>query len=185
VALAAGTAEQDIHAKIRKARHALAIDDERAHSFRFCGTKNQLVPTKRCESSTSDGKLLQVGWFSGVHSNGARVSGRLARQYHPGVDDGGSEASRLLFKDMPDAEPDALLSTDSAQGQGRGDFTIPAAASVVLPVQSTKDQRLLRGHAEATRSTWHWAPTPKSRSRLRQNQGRRASVRADRSSARV
>jgi hypothetical protein len=108
--------DQEFNTAIKKARHALAIDEERQTFFPVLWNE---TPTNTKPSgasrSTSDERLLQV-WFSGVHSN---VGG--------GYPDDGmanvslawmlaeAKATGLVFKDLPDAEPDALLSTDSAK----------------------------------------------------------------------
>ncbi|MFB9265082.1 DUF2235 domain-containing protein [Bradyrhizobium erythrophlei] len=101
---------------IRKARHALAIDDERA-TFHPVLWDEDATNTQPSGSSRSSGneQLLQV-WFAGVHSNvgGGYPDDSLANISLAWMMSEAKEAG-LVFKDMPDAEPDALISTDSAK----------------------------------------------------------------------
>jgi len=107
---------KDFNKKIRKARHALAIDDERAtfHPVLWDEDHSNTKPSGKSRS-TSDEQLLQV-WFAGVHSNvgGGYPDDSLANISLAWMM-GEAKAAGLLFKDMPDDEPDALLSTDSAK----------------------------------------------------------------------
>jgi uncharacterized protein (DUF2235 family) len=102
--------------KILKARHALAIDDERAtfHPVMWDedGTNTQPSGVSR---QTNGEQLLQV-WFAGVHANvgGGYPDDSLANISLAWMMAEAKEAG-LIFKDLPDAEPDALLSTDSAK----------------------------------------------------------------------
>lgn len=102
--------------KIRKARHALAIDDERAtfHPVLWDEDTANTQPSGASRQS-GDEQLLQV-WFTGVHSNvgGGYPDDSLANISLAWMMSEAKEAG-LIFKDMPDAEPDALISTDSAK----------------------------------------------------------------------
>jgi hypothetical protein len=102
--------------KIKKARHALAIDDERAtfHPVLWDEEPNNTQPSG-ASRPTNNEQLLQV-WFSGVHSNvgGGYPDDSLANIALAWMMAEAKQAG-LQFKDMPDAEPDALLSTDSAK----------------------------------------------------------------------
>lgn len=101
---------------VKKARHALAIDEERQTFFPVLWNEtNQNTKPSGASRSTRDEQLLQV-WFSGVHSNvgggypdDAMANVSLAWMLAE------AKATGLEFKDLPDAEPDALLSTDSAK----------------------------------------------------------------------
>jgi hypothetical protein len=107
---------KDFNTKIRKARHALAIDDERAtfHPVLWNENCGNTVPSGTSRP-TSDEQLLQV-WFAGVHSNvgGGYPDDSLANISLAWMMSE-AKAAGLTFKDLPDAEPDALLSTDSAK----------------------------------------------------------------------
>lgn len=107
---------RDFNPKICKARHALAIDDERAtfHPVLWNENCSNTAPSGTSRP-TSDEQLLQV-WFVGVHSNvgGGYPDDSLANISLAWMMAEAKEAG-LLFKDLPDAEPDALLSTDSAK----------------------------------------------------------------------
>jgi len=107
---------QEFNKKIVKARHALAIDDERAtfHPVLWNEDETNTKPSGTSRS-TSDEQLLQV-WFAGVHSNvgGGYPDDSLANVSLAWMMAEAKEAG-LIFKDMPDDEPDALLSTDSAK----------------------------------------------------------------------
>ncbi len=107
---------KDFSSCIKRARHALAIDDERAtfHPVLWNENAANTNPPGTKRASTAE-KLLQV-WFAGVHSNvgggypddslaNVSLSWMLAE----------AEAAGLTFKKTPTADPDALLSTDSAK----------------------------------------------------------------------
>jgi len=107
---------KDFNSKINRARHALAIDDERQTFFPVLWNENSenTQPTGAQRDSKSE-QLLQV-WFAGVHSNvgggypddslaNVSLSWMLAE----------AEAAGLTFKKTPKADPDALISTDSAK----------------------------------------------------------------------
>ena len=107
---------KDFSSCIKRARHALAIDDERAtfHPVLWNENAANTNPPRTKRASTAE-KLLQV-WFAGVHSNvgggypddslaNVSLSWMLAE----------AEAAGLTFKKTPTADPDALLSTDSAK----------------------------------------------------------------------
>jgi uncharacterized protein (DUF2235 family) len=107
---------KDFNPKIRKARHALAIDDERATFHPVLWNENcSNTANSGASRPTSDEQLLQV-WFVGMHSNvgGGYPDDSLANISLAWMMAEAKEAG-LLFKDLPDAEPDALLSTDSAK----------------------------------------------------------------------
>jgi uncharacterized protein (DUF2235 family) len=102
--------------KVLKARHALAIDDERAtfHPVLWDEDNTNTEPSGTTRP-TGQEQLLQV-WFTGVHSNvgGGYPDDSLANISLAWMMAEAKDAG-LVFKDMPDAEPDALLSTDSAK----------------------------------------------------------------------
>src|SRR3984893_3075787 len=102
--------------RIKKARHALAIDDERAtfHPVLWDEGPTNTQPSG-VSRPTSNEQLLQV-WLAGVHSNvgGGYPDDSLANIALAWMMAEAKEAG-LQFKAMPDAEPDALLSTDSAK----------------------------------------------------------------------
>jgi len=89
-----------------------------------------------------------------------------------------------LFKDMPDAEPDALLRTDSAR-QGRETLRFPSGRWL-LPYSPRKIRDFYEAMPKPTEHLANWAPTPKIHEavfgRIRVG---RASVRADSSFRRV
>ena len=101
---------------ILKARHALAIDDERQtfHPVLWDenGSNTQPAGTTR---STKDEQLLQV-WFSGMHANvgGGYPDDSLANVSLSWIL-AEAEQAGLVFKEIAKAEPDALLVTDSAK----------------------------------------------------------------------
>src|ERR1700730_5086066 len=107
---------QDFNSSINRARHALAIDDERAtfHPVLWNENTGNTQPAGTQRPSKPE-RLLQV-WFAGVHSNvgGGYPDDSLANvslswMLAEAVDAG------LIFKKTPTADPDALLSTDSAK----------------------------------------------------------------------
>ena len=107
---------KDFNKKILKARHALAIDDERATFHPVLWNEDQTnTKPSGTSRSTSKEQLLQV-WFAGVHSNvgGGYPDNSLANISLAWMM-AEAKAAGLQFKDMPDDEPDALLSTDSAK----------------------------------------------------------------------
>lgn len=104
-------------ADVHRARHAIAIDDERTtfHPVLWSETGVQEVaPDPAGKRWIKDEKLSQV-WFSGVHSNvgGGYPDDSLARVPLCWIM---SEAARcgLRLKCTPDADPDAILSAKSA-----------------------------------------------------------------------
>jgi uncharacterized protein (DUF2235 family) len=108
---------------IHRARHAIAIDDERT-TFHPVLWSESGVPGPEPDHAgrrwTKDEKLSQV-WFSGVHSNvgGGYPDDSLARVPLCWIM---TEAERcgLRFKYTPEADPDAILSAkSSADKDGR------------------------------------------------------------------
>ncbi|MHC2313084.1 hypothetical protein ACVIHC_000130 [Bradyrhizobium diazoefficiens] len=101
---------------IRKARHALAIDDERATFHPVLWDEDTTNTQASGSSRQSDGERLLQVWFTGVHSNvgGGYPDDSLANISLAWMMSEAKQAG-LVFKDMPDAEPDALISTDSAK----------------------------------------------------------------------
>jgi uncharacterized protein (DUF2235 family) len=101
---------------ILKARHALAIDDER-QTFHPVLWDEDATNTKPAgtERQTENEQLLQV-WFTGMHANvgGGYPDDSLANVSLSWILAEAKQAG-LVFKDMAQAEPDALLSTDSAK----------------------------------------------------------------------
>jgi uncharacterized protein (DUF2235 family) len=109
---------RDFHPAIRKARHALAIDDERAtfHPVLWNENAANTVQSGQSRETKAEGeKLLQV-WFTGMHSNvgGGYPDDSLANVSLAWMM-AEAKLAKLAFKDTPGAEPDALLSTDSAK----------------------------------------------------------------------
>jgi hypothetical protein len=102
--------------RILKARHALAIDDERETFFPVLWDED---PTNTrpsgAERPTKDEQLLQV-WFTGMHANvgGGYPDDALANVSLSWIMAEAQQAG-ITFKEMANAEPDALLSTDSAK----------------------------------------------------------------------
>src|SRR3954447_11599536 len=102
--------------RIKRARHALSVDDERAtfHPVLWNENADNTKPAG-AERSTNDEQLLQV-WFVGVHSNvgGGYPDDSLANVSLAWML---AEAGRsgLRFKEFPSDEPDALLRVDSAK----------------------------------------------------------------------
>jgi uncharacterized protein (DUF2235 family) len=106
----------EFNKKIVKARHALAIDDERATFHPVLWDENQTnTEPSGAARITSGEQLLQV-WFTGVHSNvgGGYPDDSLANISLAWMMAEAKDAG-LVFKDLLDAEPDALLSTESAK----------------------------------------------------------------------
>jgi hypothetical protein len=102
--------------RIVKARHALAIDDERET---FSPVLWDEDPTNTqpsgSERMTKDEQLLQV-WFTGMHANvgGGYPDDALANVSLSWIMAEAQQAG-LIFKSMANAEPDALLTADSAK----------------------------------------------------------------------
>lgn len=106
----------EFHPAIRKARHAIAIDEERATFAPVLWDEDETNTRPAGEKRpTSEERLLQV-WFAGVHSNvgggypddslaNVSLSWMLAE----------AEQAGLKFKKLPGADPDALLVTDSSK----------------------------------------------------------------------
>jgi uncharacterized protein (DUF2235 family) len=101
---------------ILRARHALAIDDERAtfHPVLWDEDASNTQPAGP-QRSTSGEQLLQV-WFTGMHANvgGGYPDDSLANVSLSWMM-AEARQSGLVFKEIKDAEPDALLATDSAK----------------------------------------------------------------------
>ena len=106
----------EFNPNILKARHALAIDDERAtfHPVLWDEDQTNTMPAGSVRN-TNDERLLQV-WFTGMHANvgGGYPDDSLANVSLSWIL-AEARLAGLLFKDMAGAEPDALLSTDSAK----------------------------------------------------------------------
>ena len=118
--LAAGNAEQGFQPEILKARHALAIDDERATFHPVLWMRSRQIPFQAAPAAQpTKNNYFKSGLPAYTRMWGAATR-RLARQYFPCLDDGGGESGRITFKDMPDDEPDALLGTDSAKDKDGG-----------------------------------------------------------------
>jgi uncharacterized protein (DUF2235 family) len=102
--------------RILKARHALAIDDER-ETFSPVLWDEGATNTRSSgvERPTNDEQLLQV-WFTGMHANvgGGYPDDALANVSLSWIMAEAQQAG-LVFKEMANAEPDALLTTDSAK----------------------------------------------------------------------
>jgi uncharacterized protein (DUF2235 family) len=107
---------KEFNQKILKARHALAIDDER-QTFHPVLWDEDATNTRPAGLSrpTEDERLLQV-WFTGMHANvgGGYPDDSLANVSLSWILAEARQAG-LVFKEMAKAEPDALLTTDSAK----------------------------------------------------------------------
>jgi uncharacterized protein (DUF2235 family) len=102
--------------RIKRARHALSVDDERATFHPVLWNENS-ANTKPAgtERLTSGEQLLQV-WFVGVHSNvgGGYPDDSLANVSLAWMLAEAGQ-SGLRFKEFPSDDPDALLRVDSAK----------------------------------------------------------------------
>ena len=106
----------EFNPNILKARHALAIDDERATFHPVLWDENQSnTKPAGAQRETKHEQLLQV-WFAGMHANvgGGYPDDALANVSLSWILAEARQAG-LVFKEFSDAEPDALLSTDSAK----------------------------------------------------------------------
>jgi len=125
----------DFNRKILKARHALAIDDERAtfHPVLWNEDQNNTEPAGR-RRETKGEKLLQV-WFTGMHANvgGGYPDDSLANVSLSWIL-AEARQSGLIFKDMSEAEPDALLSTDSAKDKDGRLYDLQKRRGRLLPL---------------------------------------------------
>jgi uncharacterized protein (DUF2235 family) len=108
--------DRELNPKIRKACHALALDDERTtfHPLLW-NEENVNSPPAGQRRFTHQERLSQV-WFAGVHSNvgGGYPDDSLA---HVSLNWMITEACRLglRFKRAPAADPDALINLAGAQ----------------------------------------------------------------------
>ena len=102
--------------RIKRARHALSVDDERATFHPVLWNENA-ANTKPAGTPrlTKDEQLLQV-WFVGVHANvgGGYPDDSLANVSLAWMLAEASQ-SGLRFKEFPGDDPDALLRVDSAK----------------------------------------------------------------------
>src|SRR3981081_1000974 len=148
--------------KIKKARHALAIDDERAtfHPVLWDEEPTHTQPSG-VSRPTSDEQLLQV-WFSGVHSNvgGGYPDDSLANITLAWMMAEAKQAG-LLFKDMPDAEPDALLSTDSAKDKDGRLYDSRSGLGGYYRYSPRKIRDFYEAMPKPPEAPGDWAPTPK------------------------
>jgi uncharacterized protein (DUF2235 family) len=109
--------DPQLHPDVKRACHALSIDDERTtfHPVLWTETKSDTHVDDEPARYTHQERISQV-WFSGVHSNvgGGYPDDSLA---HVSLDWMMKEASLcdLRFKKAPNAEPDAPLLTKSAR----------------------------------------------------------------------
>jgi uncharacterized protein (DUF2235 family) len=103
---------QDIY----RARHAIAIDDERTTFHPVLWSESGMRPPAGSDGRhlVKDEKLSQV-WFSGVHSNvgGGYPDDSLARVPLCWIM-GEAQREGLRFKKSPEADPDAILTASSA-----------------------------------------------------------------------
>ncbi len=107
---------REFNGGIKRARHALSIDDERQTFHPVLWDENALNTKPAGKTrSTEHERLLQV-WFAGVHSNvgGGYPDDSLANVSLAWML-AEAEAAGLKFKKFPGAAPDVLISTDSAQ----------------------------------------------------------------------
>jgi hypothetical protein len=148
--------------KIKKARHALAIDDERA-TFHPVLWDEEPANTRSSGLSrpTSEEQLLQV-WFSGVHSNvgGGYPDDSLANIALAWMMAEATQAG-LQFKDMPDAEPDALLSTDSAKDKDGRLYDSRSGLGGYYRYSPRKISEFYKAMPKAKDAPDDWSPMPK------------------------
>jgi uncharacterized protein (DUF2235 family) len=98
--------------RVRRACHALALDDERTTFHPVLWDESTQLPSEiDQERNLSDERISQV-WFSGMHSNvgGGYPDDSLARipQYWIMTE---AQKCGLRFKSMPNADPDSLINT--------------------------------------------------------------------------
>jgi len=103
--------------RILRACHALSLDDERTTFHPVLWNERQEQPAPKKDDGfrhTEDERITQV-WFSGVHSNvgGGYPDDSLAQIPLVWIMNE-AMACGLKFKKRPEAEPDALLSAESA-----------------------------------------------------------------------
>ena len=108
---------KDFNKKIRKARHALAIDDDGATFHPVLWNEDQTnTKPSGTSRSTSKEQLLQVGGLPAcIRMWGADTPTTRSPNISLAWMMAEAKAAGLQFKDMPDDEPDALLSTDLAK----------------------------------------------------------------------
>jgi uncharacterized protein (DUF2235 family) len=102
-----------LHPDVRRACHALAIDEERQTFQPVLWDESLEKPP--ASGLTKDERISQV-WFAGVHSNvgGGYPDDTLALvPLHWMMTE--AEACGLVFKRRPDADPDALIHTKSSK----------------------------------------------------------------------
>lgn len=104
--------------KIKRACHALSLDDERTTFHPVLWNERYEPPVKPDKDGvqhTKDERITQV-WFSGVHSNvgGGYPDDSLAQIPLVWIMQEAMECG-LRFKQKPDAEPDTLLRAESAR----------------------------------------------------------------------
>jgi uncharacterized protein (DUF2235 family) len=147
---------------IKKARHALAIDDERAtfHPVLWDEEPGNTQPSGPSRP-TSEEQLLQV-WFAGVHSNvgGGYPDDSLANIALAWMM-AEAKQSGLQFKDMPDAEPDALLSTDSAKDKDGRLYDSRSGLGGYYRYSPRKIADFYTAMPKPKDATESWAPVPK------------------------
>jgi hypothetical protein len=101
---------------IKRARHALSIDDERATFHPVLWNEDETNTKPSGESRPADPEQLLQVWFVGVHSNvgGGYPDDSLANVSLAWILAEAKQAG-LRFKDFPGDDPDALVSVDSAK----------------------------------------------------------------------
>jgi hypothetical protein len=101
--------------KVKRACHALALDDERTTFHPVLWTEEGEQTAKKEAPNIRDQRIVQV-WFAGAHANvgGGYPDDSLA---HVSLDWVVNEAKRcdLRFKTAPSADPDALVRIGSSQ----------------------------------------------------------------------
>lgn len=109
--------DRKLSAKVQRACHALALDDERTtfHPVLWTEEGERVVTGTAVAANIRDERISQV-WFVGAHANvgGGYPDDRLALvalnwMMHEAT------ASGLRFKTAPDADPDALVHVYSSQ----------------------------------------------------------------------
>lgn len=110
--------DRQLHDKVERACHALALDDERTTFHPILWDESKEEPRKVLADGTSftSGERLSQVWFAGVHSNvgGGYPDNSLA---HVSLTWMLKEATDrgLKLKSMPSADPDAFVHVKSSQ----------------------------------------------------------------------
>lgn len=109
--------DRTLHEKVKRACHALSLDDERTTFHPVLWDESREAPASSATGvrRTKDERISQV-WFAGVHSNvgGGYPDDSLAYVSLNWIISE-AQACGLRFKAAPDSDPDALVHARSAQ----------------------------------------------------------------------